>query len=258
MKSITILYNQHYKANGRDARMGGGNYSQKKKNEQKRINHEKPTSLEEVTAMIIHEIRNPLTAISLANQSLHEEINDEGLSGTLNTLTGMISKNISRIETLLKELLTINCYNELAPTDIRDVIESSLEKADDRIFLKKLEISRCYTDGLYINGNADKLSMVFLNIITNAIEAVDEVKGNLWITTYRVKDEVKVIFKDNGSGMEPEVANHIFDKNFSRKSKGFGVGMSHVREILEQHNASITVNSEPGTGTTIIVVFKAL
>jgi len=58
---------------------------------------------------------------------------------------------------------------------------------------------------------------------------------------------VKVVFKDNGSGMAPEVVEHMFDKNFSGKGKGLGVGMAHVKQILAAHNASITVNSEPDT-----------
>ena len=65
-----------------------------------------------------------------------------------------------------------------------------------------------------------------------------------------------MIFKDNGCGMEPDITAHMFDKNFSNKGKGLGIGMSHVKEILALHNASITVNSEPGTGTTIILAFK--
>jgi len=260
MKSITLLYDQYLKTNAREASTSGaGKYPPRKKSlGKKRSVDEKPTSVEEITAMIVHEIRNPLTAISLANQSLYQEIRDRDLPGTLHTLAGMVSKNISRIETLLKELLSTKCDAELVAVDICDVLESSLEKADDRIFLKKLDVSRCYRRGLFINGNVEKLSMVFLNIIINAIEAVDEEKGNLWITAYRAKDEVKVIFKDNGYGMEPEVASHMFDRNFSGKSKGLGVGMAHVKEILQWHNASITVNSEPGTGTTIIVVFKGL
>jgi signal transduction histidine kinase len=144
------------------------------------------------------------------------------------------------------------------PTDICGIIEECLAKADDRIFLKQLDVTRSYSPGLLINGNAEKLSIVFLNIIINSIEAVKEGEGNLWITVYQLKDEVKVVFKDNGSGMEPEVADHMFDKNFSSKRKGLGVGMSHVKEILALHHASISVNSEPGTGTTITLAFKRL
>jgi len=275
MKSITILYNQNQpqrKSNGDEAvpdsaaKEKNGSRLNKKIEQKKAAGQSSPVkeedalSVQERIGMIIHEIRNPLTAISLANQSLREEIRDDNLPLSFNIFTDIVSKNINRIEAMLKDLLAINCQNkmELAPTDICDVIEGCLQKADDRIFLKKLDVSRSYSPGLLINGNAEQLSIVFLNIIVNAIEAVKEGEGNLWITVYQLKNEVKVIFKDNGCGMEPGVAAHMFDKNFSSKGKGLGVGMSHVKEILALHNACISVNSEPGTGTTIMLVFKRL
>jgi signal transduction histidine kinase len=275
MKSITILYNQNQaqrKSNGDEATPDSAGKEKHTSRHSKKIKQRKPAgqispvgekdalSVQERIGMIIHEIRNPLTAISLANQSLREEIQDDNLPLSFNIFTDIVSKNINRIEAMLRDMLSINCQNkmELVPTDICDVIEECLEKADDRIFLKKLDVSRSYSPGLLINGNADGLSIVFLNIIVNAIEAVKEGEGNLWITVYPLKHEVKVIFKDNGCGMEPEVAGHMFDKNFSSKGKGLGVGMTHVKEILASHNASISVNSEPGTGTTIMLVFKRL
>ena len=274
MKSITILHNQNQadqKTNGSEGTLNNTekekkSYRRNKKTEPKKesqSNLPAPTndpSVQEKIGMIIHEIRNPLTAISLANQSLREEIQDDGLPLSFNVYTDIVSKNITRIEALLKTLLSINCPGkvEFVPTDICDVIERCLERADDRIFLKEVEVSRSYSPGLLINGSAEQLSIVFLNIIVNAIEAVKPSEGNLWITVYQLKNEVKVVFKDNGCGMEPEVAVHMFDKNFSNKGKGLGVGMAHVKEILAAHNASVTVNSEPGTGTTIILAFKRL
>ena len=275
MKSITMMYNQnqpHPKPNGSEGDLGSTGKEKKisrrtKKTEGKQAPGQNfpgeetdRSSVQERIGMIIHEIRNPLTAISLANQSLREEIQYDNLPPSFNIFTDIVFKNINRIEALLKDLLSLNCQGkiELVPTDICDVIERCLEKADDRIFLKKLDVARSYSPGLLINADAGQLSIVFLNIIINAIEAVKHGEGNLWITVYQSKNEVKVIFKDNGCGMEPGIAAHMFDKNFSSKGKGLGVGMAHVKEILALHNACITVNSEPGTGTTIILEFKKL
>jgi signal transduction histidine kinase len=275
MKSITMLYNQnqsHPKTNGSEGGLGSTENKKKISRRSKKTEDKKTlgqgfpgkeidrSSVQERIGMIIHEIRNPLTAISLANQSLREEIQYDNLPLSFNVYTDIVSKNINRIEALLKTLLSLNCQGkiEFVPTDVCDVIEQCLQKADDRIFLKKLDVSISYSQGLLINGNAEQLSIVFLNIIINAIEAVREGEGNLWITVYQLRNEVKVVFKDDGCGMEPDVAVHMFDKNFSAKSKGLGVGMSHVQEILALHHASISVNSEPGTGTTIILSFKRL
>lgn len=272
MKSITILYNQNQaqKANGNGsgaAENGKENKNSRRTKKDKKVGNSNVTmaendraSVQDRIGMIIHEIRNPLTAISLANQSLREEIQFDNLPLSLNIFTDIVFKNINRIEALLKDLLSVNCENkiEFAPIDICSIIEDCLEKADDRILFKQVDVSRSYSPGLLINGNIERLSIVFLNIIINAIEAVKPGEGNLWITVYQLKNEVKVVFKDNGSGMEPDVAHHMFDKNFSNKGNGLGVGMSHVKEILALHRASISVNSEPGSGTTIIVAFQRL
>lgn len=255
MKSFTSPYSQDHSRDKNDRRTT----RMTKSTNDKTIHPGKLSPAQDEIGMIIHEIRNPLTAISLANQSLYEEIGYDHLPPSLYTVTEMIAKNVTRIEVLLKELLHANCGQiELAPTDICEVIENSLKRADDRIFLKRLEISKSYCSGLFIQGNAEKLSLAFLNIIINAVEAVKEHEGKIWITAYKHGDFIKIVFKDNGTGMEPEVANHMFDKNFSGKRKGLGVGMSHVKEILASHNACITVNSEPGTGTTIVLAFKRL
>ena len=274
MKSITRLYDQNqpqHKTSGDKVVVNKEKEPKTSRRSKKSESKEKADpnlphaeddlkSVQERIGMIIHEIRNPLTAISLANQSLREEINDDRLPSSFHTYTDIVAKNINRIEGMLKDLLFINCQGkrELVPMDICDLIEECLAKADDRIFLKKVAVFRSYSRGLLINVNSQELAIVFLNIIINAIEAVKEGEGNLWITVYQLKNEVKVVFKDNGSGMEPEVVDHMFDKNFSSKKKGLGVGMAHVKEILAAHDASISVHSEPGIGTTIILAFKRL
>jgi signal transduction histidine kinase len=217
-------------------------------------------SLENLVKMIVHEIRNPLTSIALANQLMREVINDGLTATTLNVYSDLISKNVSRIEELLKDLLFESPLEglEFAPVNMHHVIETSLEKANDRIFLKELQVVKDYDQDILIEGNAEKLSLAFLNLIVNAIEATKKGEGKIWITAYRMNDEVKVIVTDNGTGMEPEVANHMFDRNFSCKSKGLGVGLVHVKQILEWHKAMVSVISEPGTGTSVIVAFKAI
>ncbi len=155
MKSITILYNQNQaqKANGNGS---GAAENGKEKKISRRTKKDKKAGNSNVTmaendrasvqdriGMIIHEIRNPLTAISLANQSLREEIQFDNLPLSLNIFTDIVFKNINRIEALLKDLLSVNCESkiEFAPTDICSIIEECLEKADDRILFKQ---AGCY------------------------------------------------------------------------------------------------------------------
>lgn len=211
--------------------------------------------MESKLEMLIHEIRNPLTSILLANQSLRAQV---ATNPSLEIFTDIIIKNAHRIEKTVREILAPDDGKRvpMQSTDVCDVIEKSLSEAKDRIYLKKIKIVRIYDFGLKVQANMEELSIAFLNLIVNAIEAVKDEAGKIWITVYRARDEVKVIFKDNGSGMEPEVASHIFDKCFSTKSDGLGIGLTNARRILEHHSAGISVHSEPGTGTAIIVNFR--
>jgi signal transduction histidine kinase len=273
MKSIKMMPDQgHSKTNGRETPRNTsptgsdvltGNQQRNKQRPKMNIAMAAEDTQGDITIrsqveMTIHEIRNPLTAISLANQSIQEQIQMEQLPDSVFACTAIIHKNIGLIERMLKDLLAVRSgeKTEMMPIDICFAIENCLCKTDDRIFLKKIEIHKNYAPGLMVQGNVESLSIAFSNIIVNAIEAVNENEGKIWITAYEVNDKVNVIFKDNGGGMEPEVANQMFEKNFSKKSKGFGVGLSHVKDVLDRHNASVSVNSAPGTGTTILIEFK--
>ena len=269
MKTIKILPQKgHSKTNGRETRANTAPEGkdvltgdpQRTKQKKKKGATADVISMRTNLEMTIHEIRNPLTAISLANQSIQEQIQAEQLPDSVFACTAIIQKNIGTIEKMLKDLLAARSgeRTEMMPVDVCFTIENCLCKTDDRIFLKKIELHKSYTPCLLVRGNAQSLSLAFSNIIVNAIEAVEEVEGKIWITAYPVKDRVKVIFKDNGAGMEPDVASQMFEKNFSGKSNRLGIGLAHVKDVLDRHSASVSVNSEPGTGTTILIEFKKL
>jgi signal transduction histidine kinase len=274
MKSINVFpEKKHLKTNGRETRSDSAS---KEKNvltgDQQRNKHKKKKNaggagtgedvpwIRKQVEVTIHEIRNPLSAISLANQSIQEQIQNAQLPDSVFACTTIIQKNIATIEKMLKDLLTARSGQgmDTMPIDVCLVIDNCLCKTNDRIFLKKIEIHKSYSPGLLVQGSAENLSLAFSNIIVNALEAVKEGEGRIWITAYQVRDKVRVIFKDNGAGMEPEVAKRMFEKNFSGKSKGLGVGLTHVKEVLDEQNATVSVNSEPGTGTTILIEFKKL
>jgi signal transduction histidine kinase len=232
------------------------------KEKDKRTNMIKPATSKKLQPAdhfnIIHEIRNPVTAIRLANDAIKELSADANLHPEeLTIYTKIITDNIRAIEELIKELLTVkkDKENRLKPVDIGSIIDDSLRKAEDRIFLRKIKVVKSYPQGMMVKADSEKLSLAFLNIIVNATEAICK-NGKIWITVYQSQKDIKVIFKDNGSGMEPEVASRLFTKRYSGKPEGLGVGLMHVKQILDEHEASVSVYSEPGSGTTFLITFK--
>jgi len=136
---------------------------------------------------------------------------------------------------------------------IHEGIDSSLillhNQIKDRIVITK-------EDGDFndIECFPGKLNQVIMNILTNSIQAI-EGKGEISIQTISSDIGVKIIIKDNGVGMTPEVKKHIFEPFFTTKEvgKGTGLGLSISFGIIEQHNGNIDIISEPGKGTEIII-----
>ena len=145
-------------------------------------NIEKFAATGRISRTIAHEIRNPLTNINLATEQLRNEISE---NEDANLLFDMISRNSNRINQLISDLLnsTRTCELNYVKASINDLINSSLEFATDRIELKQINVVKNYDDGIcHILVDKEKIVIALLNIIVNAIEAMDD-GGTLHIST---------------------------------------------------------------------------
>jgi len=204
-----------------------------------------------------HEIRNPLTAINMAVDIIRKQLpSGSALSDTANQMINVISRNTAHIEALMKKLLAYNSTpsSEMALLNITDVLECCLEKVADRLALKSIELEQHLNSSLLIKGVHDQLGLAFINIILNAIEAVKEGTGKIWLHAFDVNNKVVVIIKDNGPGMDEDFCEKIFEQKISGKPKGLGLGLNHVKEILDSHSAEITLKSKLGKGASFQIV----
>ncbi|MFW6129832.1 MAG: sensor histidine kinase [Atribacterota bacterium] len=97
-----------------------------------------------------------------------------------------------------------------------------------------------------------RIKQVFQNLIKNSIQAIKG-EGEIYIQAENVDDNVQIRFKDNGEGIEEEVADKVFEPLFTTKAKGIGLGMAIVKDIIEHHKGSIELNGKKGQGTEIII-----
>jgi signal transduction histidine kinase len=113
-------------------------------------------------------------------------------------------------------------------------------------------------DSAIINGYANQIQQVYLNLIVNAMDAMPE-GGTIEIGLTVNTNGIELWFKDQGIGMDAETKSHIFDPFFTTKEvgKGTGLGLAVVYRILQDHGASIEVESEPGRGCSFILLFPA-
>jgi signal transduction histidine kinase len=137
--------------------------------------------------------------------------------------------------------------------DIHEGIDSSLILLENKI-KKRIRVKKEYGDVGEIECFPSKLNQVILNILTNSIQAI-EGKGEITIQTISSATIIKIIIKDTGAGISPEVKEHIFEPFFTTKDvgKGTGLGLSISFGIIEQHKGNIDVISEPGKGTEFII-----
>lgn len=137
--------------------------------------------------------------------------------------------------------------------DIHEGIDSSLVLLQNKI-KDRITVRKDYGDFEGLECFPSKLNQVIMNILTNSLQAMEE-GGELFIQTVSSAIGIKIIIKDNGKGMSPEVKEHIFEPFYTTKEvgQGTGLGLSISYGIIEKHNGNIDVISEPGKGTEFII-----
>jgi PAS domain S-box-containing protein len=208
---------------------------------------------------IAHEVRGPLVNIKLALELLEKEYSQQeaGEEEPENLYTHIISRSCHRIEVVINELL--NLANEHARPmqrlDLARIVEETLALAEDRLFLKAINVNKQLEAGCHISGEGERLKIAILNLLHNAIEAMEAGKGVLSLKLQCLTDGVILHIEDNGSGIAPEEFNRIFEPYYTSKSGGMGVGLSNARAIFIEHRSQIKVKSEPGKGTLFTIIF---
>ena len=219
-----------------------------------------PLIRERLARQIVHELRNPLTAIKIASEMIEQADKMGGLTlAERSAFTTIIQKNVVRMEEMIKKLVGAREEVSQAPmrvTNLCHVADAALLQAKDRLFLRNIEIQKTYGEGCIIRGNAHRLTTAFLNLIINAIEAQKSGRGKIWISIYSAANAINVVIKDNGKRIPADILEQIFEAGFSGKPGGLGLGLATVKEILDMHNATIKVDSEPGIGTSFVIAFR--
>jgi signal transduction histidine kinase len=209
-----------------------------------------------IARTIAHEVRNPLTNISLATEQLNESTNPTEES---QLLLNMIKRNTGRIDQLVTDLLQSTRFEELEFKKIsaEQLLDETLELARDRIELKHVVVNKIYKGGpSEVLVDAEKIKLGLLNIIVNGIEAMEKEKGVLTLSIQRNKDKCVIAIQDNGSGMDDDTLQKIYEPYFTGKSRGLGLGLTHTQNIILNHRGNIFVRSKPGEGTSFFITLN--
>jgi signal transduction histidine kinase len=206
------------------------------------IKKEKLSIIGELTARLSHDLRNPLSVIRLSVEGIEMRINNKS-DPKLDEYIPIINDAVSRINHQINQVLG---FVKTIPLDKKLVSISNI--LDDSI--KSINIPENTTITLPENDfslMADKiqLSVVFTNILLNAIEEIGKNKGIVTIRSKSEKNNLIIEFKDSGDGISKENISKIFEPLFTTKQTGTGLGLSSVRAIVESHGGTISVKSPP-------------
>ena len=216
---------------------------------------EKFTATGRIARTIAHEVRNPLTNITLATEQLQETSQTEDSSLLLN----MINRNSVRINQLVSDLLQATKAIELniQKISINKILNDTLSMAADRIDLGGITVQKQYCNSVCTVSVDEKIiKIAFLNIILNAIEAMEKDKGILVLRTKKYGDKCIIEIEDNGSGMDEDTLQKLFEPYFTNKTNGNGLGLTNCQNIILSHRGKIEVTSQPGKGSLFLIILK--
>ena len=217
------------------------------------IRADRLAAMGELTAGVAHEVRNPLGIIRASVQLLEESGVDR--SRVLQA-TGVIKQEIDRLDKVIKALLDFGRPSKphRVVIDIGPVIEDVVLFTRQFAGRSKVRIDAGATDGLpLVLADADQLKQVFVNLVSNAVQAMEAHGGAIRLVPSSDEGFLSVAVTDNGPGIPPEDLTKIFDPFYSTRDDGTGLGLTMVHRIVDEHDGHIEVKSTPGEGSSFVV-----
>ncbi|GEM_PF-329458 len=223
---------------------------------QKRMLHaQKLESVGRLAGGVAHNFRNILQAI-LGNVEYLEIVEGENqhVREAVENITASVEKGVELIRSLL-HFSRLRDEFTMSTLDMAETIQDTY-RIIEKLFDKSIEISMELEPGLTIKGNQALLSQVFMNLFTNAHDAMPQ-GGRLEVKAWKEGDKVLVKVSDTGHGMDKQTLERIFDPFFTDKEvgKGTGLGLTTVHGIVDEHGGKISVESKLGVGTTFTLEF---
>jgi signal transduction histidine kinase len=217
----------------------------------------KLSSLGILTSGIAHQLNNPLNNISTSCQILLEELGQADREFLKRMLTN-VEGEVHRARDIVKGLLEFSRVKEfsLVPTSLAEVVERSVSLTSSQI-PPGVEVVRSVPEDLLLNMDSQRMQQVFLNLVLNAIQAIENPPGQIRITAKRDLDHRQAVIsvEDTGIGIPEKDLGRVFDPFFTTKGVGVGtgLGLSIVYGIIQKHQGAISVESKENEGTRFTI-----
>lgn len=216
---------------------------------------EKEMIWKDLSRILAHEIKNPLTPIQLVTQRLEERLENgsEKVCDILPESISIISQEVENLKLLAQDFS--NYAKVSQPASQRLHPASSLREIVNS-YLRDYEISLDLDESLFINFDKTHFYQIVTNILQNAIDASIPTSSPISLKLYGERSFVVLAITDQGSGIDAEDLPRIFEPYFSRKGKGTGLGLALVKKLCEANKALIRVKSKKGEGSTFSLIIE--
>ncbi len=211
---------------------------------------ERLATIGKMSAVLAHEIRNPLNSIKINADILLETLE---LTENKKRRLQIIQKEVNRLDNLVKEVLLYSRQVNLVMTEfnIYNLIENLTIQLKPHFEEKKI-ILKNNVEKINVKGDSEKLKQVFINLILNAVDAVSE-NGYIELYSDKINDNFNIYIKDNGCGIQD--SEKVFEPFFTTKNLGTGLGLPISQNIIEQHSGIMKViNSKEGETVFCITI----
>jgi signal transduction histidine kinase len=208
---------------------------------------ERLKAIEQLAAMVGHDLRNPLTGISNAAYFLRMKIGSKFGPKTIEMLD-LIDKDVEYANKIVNDLLEYSgaIRLELSETTPKSILKEALALVAVPANVQVVDFTE---DEPKIKVDMDKMRRVFVNIFKNAFDVMAQ-GGKVIIESRKTRDKVEIAFTDTGAGIPKETLERLFTPLFTTKSRGMGFGLAICKRVIEAHGGKISVESTVGKGTT--------
>ena len=231
-----------------------------------REQNNKLMNLEAVTASISHEVRQPLTGIVASGSALLRFLGatPPKLEKARSATEGMIAA-AHRASQILDDIRNLFGTTESArgPVDVNDLALSVLRTLDGRLKNHKITTRVALKAGLPpVMGHSGQLQEVFVNLIQNAVDAMDTIENDCRLLKVRTEhngtDAISIEIEDTGPGFDPQKSDNIFDAFFTTKPHGMGLGLAIRRMIIERHDGQLIASSANPRGAVFRILLPQM
>ncbi len=225
-------------------------------NQEKLLRSDRLAMIGQLAAGVAHEINNPLGSILLFTRLIMQQSPEDG---KMRENLDRIEKETKRCHSIVQSLLDFARQREpnVEPVNVNELLDAILKFCEKQSLFQNIEVIRSFGAGLLlIQADQLQLQQVFMNIILNALDAMNG-KGCLTLETADsdADGSIAIHISDTGCGIPPENINRIFDPFFTTKDvgRGTGLGLSVSYGIIQNHNGDISVSSTPGVGSRFTI-----